>query len=53
VFLASSPVAEGVTGKYFFQCKAMEPSLEAQDDAVGAWLWAQSVKLASADERVA
>ena len=53
VYLASSPEAEGVTGKYFYQCKVMEPSLEAQDDALGAWLWAQSVKLAGADERVA
>jgi NAD(P)-dependent dehydrogenase (short-subunit alcohol dehydrogenase family) len=53
VHLASSPEVIGVSGKYFYQCKAMDPSLEAQDDAVAAWLWGQSVKLAGADQRVA
>jgi len=53
VYLASSPEAAGVTGRYFYQCKPMEPSPEAQDDAVAGWLWAQSVKLAGADARVA
>jgi NAD(P)-dependent dehydrogenase (short-subunit alcohol dehydrogenase family) len=46
VYLASSPAAAGVTGKYFYQCKPVEPSLAAQDDAVAAWLWTQSVRLA-------
>lgn len=46
VYLASAPEVTGVTGKYFYKCKPVEPSDEARDDAVAAWLWAQSVKLA-------
>ena len=53
VHLASSPDVDGVSGQYFYKSKPMEPSLEAQDDAVAAWLWAQSVRLARADARVA
>jgi NAD(P)-dependent dehydrogenase (short-subunit alcohol dehydrogenase family) len=52
VYLASSPEAAGVSGKYFYQNKPMEPSLEAQDDALAAWLWAQSEKLARTGARV-
>ena len=48
VYLASSPEVIGVSGKYFYQSKQTEPSPEAQDDAVAAWLWAQSVKIAGA-----
>ncbi|HEX4179836.1 MAG TPA: SDR family oxidoreductase [Caulobacteraceae bacterium] len=52
VYLASSPEVAGVSGKYFYQRKVTEPSPAAQDDAMAAWLWAQSEKLARADERV-
>jgi len=48
VYLASSPDAGGISGKYFFECKPAEPSLEAQDDAVAAWLWARSSQIAAA-----
>jgi len=48
VYLASSPEVAGVSGKYFYKCKPVEPTLEAQDDAVAAWLWARSVALAEA-----
>jgi NAD(P)-dependent dehydrogenase (short-subunit alcohol dehydrogenase family) len=47
VFLASSPEAMGVSGKYFYQSKAIDPTPEAQDDAVAAWLWAQSARLSA------
>jgi NAD(P)-dependent dehydrogenase (short-subunit alcohol dehydrogenase family) len=47
VHLASSPEVAGVSGKYFFQRKVTEPSPAAQDDAMAAWLWAQSEELAS------
>ena len=47
VHLASSPEAAGISGKYFFRSKPVEPSLAAQDDAVAAWLWATSERLAS------
>jgi NAD(P)-dependent dehydrogenase (short-subunit alcohol dehydrogenase family) len=46
VHLASSEEAAGVSGKYFFECRPVEPSLEAQDDALAAWLWAQSMAIA-------
>ncbi|HEX4180992.1 MAG TPA: SDR family oxidoreductase, partial [Caulobacteraceae bacterium] len=51
VHLASSPQVEGITGKYFFRAKPVEPSLAAQDDAVAAWLWTQSEKLSAAAHR--
>ena len=47
VNLASSPEVAGISGKYFFRSKPVEPSPAAQDDAVAAWLWATSERLAS------
>jgi NAD(P)-dependent dehydrogenase (short-subunit alcohol dehydrogenase family) len=48
VHLASSEAVAEVSGKYFFECKPAEPSLEAQDDALAAWLWGQSERIAAA-----
>jgi len=45
IYLASSPEVEGVTGKYFSNCKAVTPSKEAQDDSVAKRLWELSEKL--------
>jgi len=45
VYLASSPDVEGVSGKYFSNCKAVMPSKEAQDDSVAKRLWELSEKL--------
>jgi NAD(P)-dependent dehydrogenase (short-subunit alcohol dehydrogenase family) len=50
VYLASSPEVAEVTGKYFYQCKPLEPSPEARDDALAGWLWDQSQTLARAAE---
>jgi NAD(P)-dependent dehydrogenase (short-subunit alcohol dehydrogenase family) len=47
VYLASSEEVAGVSGQYFFECKPAEPSLEAQDDALAAWLWAPSEAIAA------
>ncbi len=47
VNLASSPEVAGISGKYFSRSKPVEPSPAAQDDAVAAWLWATSERLAS------
>jgi NAD(P)-dependent dehydrogenase (short-subunit alcohol dehydrogenase family) len=45
IYLASSPEAEGVTGKYFSNCKAITPSKEARDASVAKRLWELSEKL--------
>jgi len=46
VYLASSPDVAQVTGKYFYQCRAMTPSLSALDDRAALLLWERSVALA-------
>ena len=45
VFLAQSPAVEGVTGKYFSDCKEIEPSKEARDAEVAQRLWEVSEQL--------
>lgn len=45
VYLASSPRVEGVSGYYFRDCRAIEPSRQAQDDAVARRLWEVSEEL--------
>ena len=50
IYLASSPDVTTVTGKYFHNCKPVEPSRAAQDDAVAAQLWQDSAKLAGLDQ---
>ena len=39
IYLASSPDVEGVSGKYFFNCKEHKPSVAARDDAAAKRLW--------------
>lgn len=46
IYLASSPEVEGVTGKYFYQCKPATPSREAQNDEDARRLWTLSAQLA-------
>lgn len=45
VYLASSPEVQGVTGKYFSKCRAVEPSRAAQDDEAARRLWELSEEL--------
>jgi retinol dehydrogenase-14 len=45
IYLASSPEVEGVTGKYFFDCQAVESSPLSQDQALAERLWQVSLKL--------
>src|SRR5262245_11376267 len=42
VYLASSPNAEGISGKYFYRRRPVEPSPEAQDDCAASLLWERS-----------
>lgn len=46
VYLASSPEAEGVTGKYFDNKLPKESSAESQDLALARRLWEESEKMA-------
>ena len=39
IYLASSPDVEGVTGKYFADCKEKQPSASARDEAAQERLW--------------
>lgn len=45
VYLASSPQAAEVTGAYFYQCRQIPPSPEAQDDEAASLLWKRSAEL--------
>jgi NAD(P)-dependent dehydrogenase (short-subunit alcohol dehydrogenase family) len=46
VHLASSPKVDGVSGKYFYQCREATPSPAAQDDRAALGLWERSAQLA-------
>lgn len=45
VYLASSPDVEGVSGRYFQDCKEIRSSEASYDDATSAMLWGISEKL--------
>jgi retinol dehydrogenase 12 len=45
IYLASSPEVEGRSGGYYADCKLMEPTAEARDDASGERLWQLSANL--------
>jgi NAD(P)-dependent dehydrogenase (short-subunit alcohol dehydrogenase family) len=49
VYLASSPEVNGVSGKYFHQCRQELPTAEAQNDADARRLWDVSVQLSGVD----
>lgn len=44
-YLASSKEVDAVSGKFFNQCKAVEPGRAALDNAIGKALWATSAEL--------
>jgi NAD(P)-dependent dehydrogenase (short-subunit alcohol dehydrogenase family) len=46
VYLASAPEVATVSGKYFYQCKEVEPSAEARKGADARRLWDVSLQLA-------
>lgn len=49
VYLASSPEVAGVSGEYFYKCKAKAPTSAAQDDRLAAALWEKSAALTGVD----
>jgi NAD(P)-dependent dehydrogenase (short-subunit alcohol dehydrogenase family) len=46
VYLASSPEVAGVSGRYFFECRPVTPTREAQNDEDGERLWKISEEIA-------
>ncbi len=52
VYLASAPHVAKTSGRYFYMCRPLSPSLAAQDDAVAAKLWERSLALAGLDPRI-
>jgi NAD(P)-dependent dehydrogenase (short-subunit alcohol dehydrogenase family) len=46
VYVASSGEIEAVSGRYFDECRAVAPSVAAQDDGAATRLWQASAKLA-------
>jgi NAD(P)-dependent dehydrogenase (short-subunit alcohol dehydrogenase family) len=47
VYLASSPDLDGVSGRYFSDCRERQPDRPAQDDGAAARLWQESERLMS------
>jgi NAD(P)-dependent dehydrogenase (short-subunit alcohol dehydrogenase family) len=45
IYLASSPAVEGVTGKYFVDCKERQAPRQAYDETVARRLWDVSTEL--------
>ncbi|HET9687560.1 MAG TPA: short-chain dehydrogenase, partial [Pseudolabrys sp.] len=46
VYLSSSGSVDGISGKYFENCRERAPSEVAQDDTAAARFWEESEKLA-------
>ena len=45
LYVATAPGLEGVTGRYFDDCRPAEPSAEARNEEIAARLWAASEEL--------
>jgi NAD(P)-dependent dehydrogenase (short-subunit alcohol dehydrogenase family) len=45
VYVASSPDLDGVSGRYFSNCRERQPDAAAQDDKTAARLWNESERL--------
>ncbi len=50
IYLAVSPDVEGVTGKYFVDCKSIDSSPESYDKSVAERLWQVSLRLTGTSE---
>jgi hypothetical protein len=46
IYLASSPEVEGITGRYFVNCKPKTSSKASYDTTAAARLWQASIDLA-------
>jgi hypothetical protein len=52
VYLAGAPEVEGVSGRYFYRCKAITPSPAARDPEAGRRLWELSEEITRPTARV-
>ena len=52
IYMASSPEVGAITGKYFFDCKPKQPTVQATDMAAAKKLWEVSAQLVKLDEVV-
>jgi NAD(P)-dependent dehydrogenase (short-subunit alcohol dehydrogenase family) len=52
IYLASSPEAHSITGKYFVDCKVTQPAPQAADSAVAKKLWDVSAEMVHMAEAV-
>ncbi len=50
VYLASSPEVANVNGGYFYKCRPVAPTKEAQDDAAARRLWVETATLAGIEQ---
>ncbi len=50
VYLASSLEVASVTGEYFYKCRPVTPSREAQDDSGAQRLWLETARLARLED---
>jgi retinol dehydrogenase 12 len=46
IYLATSDDVAKVSGKYFYKCRAVNPTSDAQDDSAAKRLWEESARLA-------
>jgi len=53
IYLASSPEVEGITGKYFINCKQVPSSSASHDREAALRLWEESLKLTGLKEETA
>ncbi len=53
IYLASSPEVEGITGKYFINCKQVRSSRASHDLESARRLWEESLRLTGLKEETA
>ncbi|WP_162932232.1 SDR family oxidoreductase [Solimonas sp. K1W22B-7] len=51
IHLATAPEVEGVSGKYYYDCRPIRPKPWAEDDAAAKELWTLSEKMTGLGER--
>jgi NAD(P)-dependent dehydrogenase (short-subunit alcohol dehydrogenase family) len=52
IYLAASPEIQGITGKYFVDCKVTQPARQAVDRVVARKLWDVSAEMVHLEDRI-
>lgn len=50
IYLTSSPEVANVSGGYFYKCRPVAPTKQAQDDAAARRLWVETARLAGIEQ---